>query len=82
MNSGSGGQRRDQGRFARHSDWSEYAQRVRLVEAALGLLVVGGLAYYAFGAAGDQYPLNVAIAVLAAVVAAGLVMRLAGGGRR
>jgi hypothetical protein len=55
---------------------------MRFVEAVLAMLVVGGLAYFAFGAAGDQYPLNLAIAGLAAVVAAGLVMRLAGDGRR
>ena len=55
---------------------------MRFVEAALALLVVGGLAYFAFGAAGDEYPLNLAIGALALVVAAGLVLRLVGSGRR
>ena len=55
---------------------------MRNVETALGLLIVGGLTYYAFTAVGDESPLNLAVAVLAFVVAAALVLRVARQGRR
>jgi hypothetical protein len=53
---------------------------MRAVEAALALLVVGGLTYFAYTAVGDDYPLNVAVATLAFVVAAGLMLRATGRG--
>jgi hypothetical protein len=52
------------------------------VETALALLIVGGLTYFAFIAVGDDFPLNVAIAVLAFVVAVGLVLHATGRGPR
>lgn len=56
----------------------EYARPMRYFEAALGLLVIGALTYFAYAAAGDEFPLNVAIAALALVLAAGLVLRSSG----
>ena len=53
---------------------------MRVVETALALLVVGGLTYFAYTAVGDDFPLNVAVAGLAFVVAAGLVLRATGRG--
>lgn len=53
---------------------------MRIVETALALLVVGGLTYFAYTAVGDDFPLNVTIAALAFVVAAGLMLRVTGRG--
>jgi len=50
---------------------------VRHVETALALLIVAGLTYFAYVAVGDEFPLNVAVAVLAFVLAAALVLRVA-----
>jgi hypothetical protein len=51
---------------------------VRYVEAALGLLVVGALTWFAYTAVGDDFPLNVAVGALALVVVGALVLRVAG----
>ncbi len=48
------------------------------VEAALGVLVVGALTYFAYTAVGDDFPLNVVVAALALVVVGWLVVRAAG----
>ena len=56
--------------------------RVRSIELVLALLVVAGLTYFGFIAVGDEFPLNVAVATLAFVVAAGLVLRMTGSGPR
>ncbi len=57
--------------------------RVRSIELVLALLVVAGLTYFGFTAVGgDEFPLNVAVATLAFVVAAGLVLRMTGSGPR
>ena len=53
---------------------------MRVVETALALLVVAGLTYFAYTAVGDEFPLNLAIAALALVVAAGLMMWATGRG--
>lgn len=50
------------------------------VETALALLIVGGLTYFAYKAVGDDYPLNIAVAAVAFVVAAALVLRATGRG--
>lgn len=55
---------------------------MRYVETALALAVVGGLTYFAYTAAGDEFPLNVAVAVLAFIVACGLMVRVIEDGRR
>jgi hypothetical protein len=55
---------------------------VRPIELVLALLVVAGLTYFGFTAVGDEFPLNVAVAALAFVVAAGLVLRMTGSGPR
>jgi len=55
---------------------------VRSIELVLALLVVAGLTYFGFIAVGDEFPLNVAVATLAFVVATGLVLRMSGGGPR
>jgi len=56
---------------------------VRSIELVLALLVVAGLTYFGFTAVGgDEFPLNVAVATLAFVVAAGLVLRMTGSGPR
>ena len=54
---------------------------MRFFEAALGLLVIGALTWFAYTAVGDDFPLNVAIGALAFVLAAGLVLRATGVGR-
>jgi hypothetical protein len=51
---------------------------MRLVETALGLLVVATLTYFAYTAVGDDFPLNVVVGALALVVAGGLVFRATG----
>jgi hypothetical protein len=51
---------------------------VRYVEAALGLLVVGALTWFAYTAVGDDFPLNVAVGALALVVSGFLVLRAVG----
>jgi hypothetical protein len=51
-----------------------------VVETALALLAVGGLTYFAYTAAGSDFPLNVAVAALAFVVAGGLMLRVMGRG--
>ncbi len=51
---------------------------MRYMEAALGLLVVGALTWFAYTAVGDDFPLNVAVAALALVVSGVLVLRVAG----
>ena len=56
--------------------------RVRSIELVLALLVVAGLTYFGFTAVGDEFPLNVAVATLAFVVAAGLVLQMTGSGPR
>ncbi len=55
---------------------------MRLVEAALAVAVVAGLTYFAYTAAGDEFPLNVAIAVLGFVVACALMLLVIEDGRR
>ena len=55
---------------------------MRSIELVLALLVVAGLTYFGFIAVGDEFPLNVAVATLAFVVATGLVLRMSGGGPR
>jgi hypothetical protein len=55
---------------------------VRSIELILALLVVAGLTYFGFVAVGDDFPLNVAVAALAFVVAVGLVVRMTGTGPR
>ncbi len=52
--------------------------RMSFVEAALGVLVVAALTYFAYTAVGDDFPLNVAVAALALVVIGWLVVRAAG----
>ena len=54
---------------------------MRFFEAALGLLVIGALTWFAYTAVGDDFPLNVAVGALALVLAAGLVLRATGQGR-
>ena len=54
---------------------------MRFFEAALGLLVVAALTWFAYTAVGDDFPLNVAIGALAFVLAAGLVWRASSQGR-
>lgn len=49
-----------------------------LVETALAVLIVGGLTFFAYNAVGDEFPLNVAVAALALVVAGALVLRTSG----
>ena len=56
--------------------------RVRAIELLLALLVVAGLTYFGFNAVGDDFPLNVAVAALAFVVAVALVVRMTGPGGR
>lgn len=51
---------------------------MRSVETLLGLMIVAALTYFAFAAAGDDFPLNVAVGMLGFVVAAGLVLRALG----
>ena len=51
------------------------------LETVLGLVLCLFLAYFAFQAVGDDWPLNLAVAVLAFVLAAGLVFKLVGTGR-
>jgi hypothetical protein len=51
---------------------------VNFVETALAVLIVGALTYFAYTAVGDEFPLNVAIGVLAFVVAGMLVLRASG----
>ncbi len=53
---------------------------MRSIELVLALLVVAGLTYFGFVAVGDEFPLNVAVATLAFVVATGLVLRMTGSG--
>lgn len=53
---------------------------MRVVETALAVLIVGGLTYFAYAAVGDDFPLNVAVAALAFVVAAGAVLHATGRG--
>ncbi len=53
---------------------------MKVVETALALLIVGGLTYFAYTAVGDDFPLNLAVAALAFVVAAGLMLRATGQG--
>jgi len=43
---------------------------VSALETALGLALVALLAYFAYTAAGDEWPLNLALGVLALVVGA------------
>lgn len=53
---------------------------MRTVETALALLIVAGLTFFAYNAVGDDYPLNIAVAALAFVVALALVIRATGRG--
>jgi len=48
------------------------------LEKALGLGLALLLAYFAFSAAGDDFPLNLAIGVLAFVASAGLLFSVGG----
>lgn len=51
------------------------------LEAVLALALCAFLAYFAFLAVGDDFPLNIAVAVLAFVFAVGVVFKLVGGDR-
>lgn len=50
------------------------------IETALAVLVVIGLTLFAYTAVGDDFPLNVAVAALAFIVAAGLMLKVTGRG--
>jgi hypothetical protein len=50
------------------------------IETALAAAVVAALTYFAYTAAGDDFPLNLAVAALAFVVAGGLMLRVLGRG--
>ncbi len=49
-----------------------------VVEFVLALLVVAGLTYFGYSAVGDDFPLNVAVGLLAFVVAVALMLRVTG----
>ncbi len=51
------------------------------LETVLGLVLSLFLAYFAFTAVGDEWPLNLAVAVLAFVIVGGVFLGLAGGKR-
>lgn len=51
------------------------------LEVVLGLGLSAFLAYFAFLAVGDDWPLNLAVGVLAFVLAVGVVFKLVGGDR-
>jgi 4-hydroxybenzoate polyprenyltransferase len=50
------------------------------IETALAAAAVAALTYFAYTAAGDDFPLNVAVAALAFVVAGALMLRVLGRG--
>jgi hypothetical protein len=52
-----------------------------LLERAIGLVLAALLAFFAYRAVGDDFPLNAAVAVLAFVVATALIFSVGGDDR-